>query len=83
VVSDATVQERWEQYAAMTIPPDAPEVQRTEMRRAFFQGVWTCLCRCGAIGDDEEIGEEEGAAMLEAWVGECRGFARAVLRGEA
>ncbi len=33
------IKDLWESFAVAVIPPDAPETQYTEMRRAFYAGV--------------------------------------------
>jgi hypothetical protein len=37
------ITEAWEDYAAKVLPPGAPEVQRTECRRAFWAGAAACF----------------------------------------
>ncbi len=68
-----SVKEAWESFEAAVIPEDAPAVQRSEMRRAFYAGAWAMLMGCSSIGETS-VTEEEGVAMLESWKKECERF---------
>lgn len=52
-----TIQDMWTQFAKAVINSNAPPVQLTEMRMAFFAGFQSCLTACDEIAaiDDEEI----------------------------
>lgn len=77
-----TVQEQWSSFEKMVISPNAPEVQRTEMRRAFYAGVEAMLRIQWAIGD-AAISEDAGMAILQGVHDECRQFAADVASGAA
>jgi len=77
-----TVQEQWGSFSKIAIPKDAPDVQVTEMRRAFYAGVESMLRIQLAIGD-AEISEDDAMAMLEGVYDECRRFAAEVARGSS
>jgi len=59
-----TVKDWWDNFDKLVIPAGAGAVQRTEMRRAFYAGFFSCLEGSGEIvdacGDDENL----GAAMM-------------------
>jgi hypothetical protein len=75
-----TVQEEWERYALSCIPPEAPEIQFRECRRAFFAGASALMNRVIEIGNDP-ISEEEGCRILSAIEAECRQFCVDVAEG--
>jgi hypothetical protein len=62
----------WAKFQAAVMPPDAPIIQRREMRRAFYAGVWAMLSLASAIAD--EFDEPTGAAQLDAISEECKTF---------
>lgn len=76
------IQRDWESFAAAVLPPGAPDVQRREMRRAFFGGAWAMLCEVRRIGDDS-VSEEDGVKALDDIAKECEGFRDAVVGGRA
>lgn len=67
-----TVAHEWKQFEAAVMPPDAPTIQRREMRRAFYAGVWAMLNLASTIAD--EFDEPTGAAQLDAISQECKTF---------
>lgn len=68
-----TIAEQWSGFEADVLPPDAPPVQRQEMRRAFYAGAWSMLSALQQLGD-AEISEAEGCDALEAYRRECEAF---------
>jgi hypothetical protein len=70
-----TVKDWWDNFDKLVIPAGAGAVQRTEMRRAFYAGFFSCLEGSGEIvdacGDDENL----GAAMMGNLHDECIAFA--------
>jgi len=58
-----TIRESWEQFAAMVIPADAPAVQRTEMRKAFWAGAASSLLLVESVGW-LDCSVEEGAQYI-------------------
>jgi hypothetical protein len=77
-----TVKEAWDSFAAMVLTPAHPEVQYTEMRRAFYAGAWGMLMGCSGIGDDS-ASEDAGVERLEAWRKELETFQRDMRAGRA
>ncbi len=60
------VETEWQSYMNEVIPPGAPEVQRTESKRAFYAGARSLL-RAVVDGFDEgsEATDEDVAGMEE------------------
>lgn len=77
-----TVKAEWEEYARLVLPADAPPVQITETRRAFYAGAWSMLMQSSELGDDS-VSEEQGVIALEWWRREIEAFHRAVQDGRA
>jgi len=77
-----TVQEQWESFSKLVVPKDAPEIQVTEMRRAFYAGVEAMLRIQWAIGD-AAVSEDGAMAILEGVHDECQRFASEVVKGAA
>jgi hypothetical protein len=73
-----TLNERWNEFAARLHldKPEVPEVQRKEMKRAFFVGCETmfiCQLECSNIED-----EQAACDRLERFHQEIKGFGEAV-----
>lgn len=77
-----TIQEQWEQFSALVLPPDLSAIQAQEMRRAFYAGVQAMINIQWEIGD-ESISEAAGVQMLEGIHDECRRFALEIANGKA
>lgn len=77
-----SILDHWNDYRREVIPADAPAVQIQECRRAFYAGAQAFLaCLLAASADD--VGEDEGAALLETYVQELQDFKHAVTEGKA
>lgn len=76
-----SVARMWASFSEV-IPPDAPDVQRVEMRRAFYAGVWGLMCEVKRVGTDE-VSEDAGVAYFESIVAECQAFRAELLAGRA
>lgn len=76
------IREAWTDFATAVIPAGASEVQRVEMRRAFYGGAWAMLTMFMAIGTDE-VSEDDGVRWLEEVKQECEAFTRDVTAGRA
>lgn len=77
-----TVQEQWDYFASMVVPKDAPDIQRTEMKRAFYAGAEAMMRINFAVGVDE-ISVEAGMQIFVGCEEECRRFAQLVADGKA
>lgn len=61
--------------------PDVPEVQRRQMKRAFFAGVDAFAVITVALAD--ALPEDEAVARMSRYHDELRGFAEALKMGAA
>jgi len=69
-----TLQERWESFNSLVINQNAPEIQRTEMRNAFYAGAQALMF--GIVdASSEEMTEEAGSAIIEGYHQELADFA--------
>lgn len=75
-----TINEKWKSFEAAVIPRNAPQVQRIEMKRAFFAGFHQCLCDLTAISGGDE---DEALASLDRYQKEAKGFSIAIMEGGA
>lgn len=75
-----TIQSSWESYQSQVIPKDAPTVQITETRRAFYAGCQTILGIMYGIGD-ASISEDAGVEMIETLHQECQLFLSGIKGG--
>jgi len=77
-----TVKQAWDSFAQAVIPPDAPEVQYAECRRAFYAGAWAVLQGCALLGEPD-VSEDAGVLWLSATEAELNVFAEDVKAGRA
>jgi hypothetical protein len=75
----------WRSYAEAVIPVDAPEIQHTEMRRAFYAGASALLGGMMAMLDPDPDTEPTAADMkkMNAVRKELDDFHRHVRQGRA
>jgi hypothetical protein len=72
----------WDDYNANVLPKDAPPIQRSETRRAFYAGAYTMLCKVSEIGESH-VSEDQGVSTLESLKAECEAFYDQMNRGQA
>lgn len=72
----------WRSYDLRVLPMDAPPVQRSETRRAFYAGVQAMLGIAHGLGH-ESVSEERGVEILEGIDAEMREFVDAIREGRA
>lgn len=78
-----TMAASWGNFAELVMPPNAPDSQRREMRRAFYAGFHQALVTLEhAVGPDE-VDEDAGVKVLEALHEEAERFAADVANGRA
>ena len=77
-----TIQEQWEQFESLVINPNAPDVQRSEMKRAFYAGAQALLNVEWAIADTS-LSDDAVVEMLEGCYQEIQMFADQVKQGKA
>jgi hypothetical protein len=69
-----TIEQCWSDYARLTLPKDAGEVQRIETRKAFYAGFHTMLAICIRIGEPDVPDQEAMDALTrlkaesESWI---------------
>ncbi len=78
-----TIAQRWTEFEAQVISPDAGPVQRQEMRRAFYAGFNEALVASLQMAEESGNDDELGVAMMESLHRECREFVSSVLTGRA
>ncbi len=69
------IEKAWEEYRARVLPPDAPEIQVSETRLAFYSGAGTMFYGLAVgLDEDAEPTENDMAKMnaidaeLKEWV---------------
>ena len=77
-----TIAEQWELFEKAVMPTGAPDIQRQEMRRAFYGGAESLLRLQWVVGDGS-ISEDAGVAIIEGWHDECLRFAEDMAKGRA
>jgi len=77
-----TIQEQWKQFSALVIQNDAPEIQKQEMKLAFYGGAEAVL-RLQLNITDPSVSDDAGVQMLEGIHDECRRFAAEIAKGSA
>lgn len=78
-----TIAQHWEDFALAVLPHDVSEIQRTEMRRAFYAGFYGALMACYEIAADSEESDDVGVDMLQQLVDESMLFAADIQAGRA
>lgn len=81
-----TVRERWEEYAEFIFANTGVEktsTQYRETRRAFYAGFVSCLMMGHDEIGSEEVSEDEGVAIMESMLAECKQFYQDVKEGRA
>lgn len=72
-----TIREGWETFAKAAIPPDASEIQRTEMHKAFYCGAMIAF-QCATYGI-AELSDDDGADVLARLDDELSDYAESVI----
>lgn len=78
-----TINDQWKEVAERLKLhlPNIPEVQRREMKRAFFMGFTACLASLKDVMGIRD--EDDQVRRLERFHQEARGFSIAVQEGRA
>lgn len=75
--------EQWDQFARGVLSPNAPAIQKQEMRRAFYAGAQAILFRViEAFAPDSEPTAED-LQVMEDLHQELQDFGKAVKEGRA
>ena len=67
-----TILELWEGYKLKVLPPNAPEIQVSECRRAFYTGIVSMLTLVVALSN--ELSEEDACEALASLELECEEY---------
>ena len=78
-----TAWQMWEGFAKSTLPKGCSDVQRKEMRRAFYGGVFSLLTELTHVVGDDNVPEEVGEKFLQDLDRELKAFYAAVKAGQA
>lgn len=70
----------WSSFSAKVIPADAPDLQRREMRRAFYAGASAALSAMVNIGVGSPLNRQD---RIEGVLAESADFGRQVQAGTA
>jgi len=70
----------WREWDRLLLS-EAGDVQRSEMRRAFFSGAAAALQLMTTVAT--ELPDEAACVALDGWLKECRDFGRSVAEGRA
>lgn len=74
-----TIQQEWEAFEKTVLPANAPVVQRTEMRMAFFSGAWLIITRIDRLAEPD-ISEEDACQELDSLKRQIVGFKTEYMR---
>ena len=77
-----TIAQVWAQFDAKVLV-NAGEVQRREMRRAFYAGFHSCLVASLDIARESRDNDDLGATMMERLSQECLAFVDEIKAGRA
>lgn len=66
------IQQQWELFKQNAIPENAPEIQKKEMEKAFYFGVWSMMSLLVQTPDD--IDDQMGAAIIDSIYKESLAF---------
>ncbi|WP_322046022.1 hypothetical protein [Paraburkholderia sp. J67] len=72
-MSAPTIRHEWDRFESRVITRDAPAIQHSEMRIAFYSGFKAMLDLNVVIG---QMQEDEGIAALRALASEARQFGK-------
>ncbi len=76
-----TMQTKWDCFQQIVLPDGVSEIQRTEMKRAFYAGAKSFFDLQLAMPDG--ITEKAEEAMLSGWADELDQFASDIQNGRA
>lgn len=76
-MKEQIIEEQWMAFERAVLAPTAPEVQRTEMRKAFYAGAAVLFKVLMDLGEPE-ISEDVGEATLERIGNEIQAYAKSL-----
>ena len=72
--------ELWQSFALAVIEPGAPEIQKIEMRRAFYAGMWGMFC---LVVEASELPESDAVQRMDLFHKQLKRFNEKLATGEA
>lgn len=81
-MKNGVIEAEWDIFCKAIMPPDAPAIQRTEMRRAFYAGAAHMIGTLNAIGEPD-VSEEDGCRVLATIETELEQFRTDLEKGRA
>jgi hypothetical protein len=78
-----SVAEYWQLFEENVVPAGAPEIQRVEMRRAFYCGFWSALQAGVELAAECEDNHMKAMLMMQGLHDECYAFRLQVEAGKA
>lgn len=72
-----TIQEQWDSFQKMAIPEYAPDIQKTEMKRAFYAGAMAMTGIYMMVSEDS-INEETALGIIDGCYKEFKMFINTV-----
>ena len=76
--------ELWDEFARVALPPDAPEFQRREMKRAFYSGAHGIMFKViHALAPEARIDRSRRAGSSQDLHEELQEFAELIKQGRA
>lgn len=77
------IKENWDQFEKQAIHKRAPDIQRQEMRRAFYAGAAiTYVALSRAVSEGDGVSDDD-VSVLRDFEDELLAFSKAVQAGEA
>lgn len=67
-----TIKDEWEDFRDKVIHPEAPEIQKEEMKLAFYAGVKSYMALQQVL--DTIKSDDAAIALLQSWLEECDSY---------
>lgn len=77
-----TIADQWATFDRLILR-SASDVQRREMRRAFYAGIHSALIFMRDTVGADDVSEDAGMALIQNWHDECLRFAQSIGNGDA
>jgi len=68
-----TIQEQWGDFRKNVVPISAPDIQVSEMQKAFYAGAYASIMVMIKISA-EDVSEDAGVQIFETLKNECESF---------
>lgn len=78
-----TIAQQWTEFEGRVLPAGAPDIQRREMKRAFYAGFFGALMAGMEMADESKASDDVGVTMIQRLHDECHRFAAEVQAGRA